>query len=93
MKLLVSVLSHFFTFKYTQNIEYRYSCPSPGKSEEDHQESGNRLTKSLAYLIRDYSFDVWVYFDACFFIRLLLGNLLYTEQLPCFHESQRIVKV
>lgn len=38
----------------------------PWEIRKDHQDPGNRLTKSPAYLIRDYSFDVWVDFDACF---------------------------
>lgn len=41
--------------------------PEPWEIRKDHQDLSNRLTKSPAYLIRDYSFDVWVDFDACFF--------------------------
>lgn len=42
--------------------------PEPWEIRKDRQDPGNRLTKSPAYLIRDYSFDVWVDFDAWFFL-------------------------
>lgn len=40
--------------------------PEPWEFRKDHQDLSNRLKKSPAYIIRDYSFDVWVDFEVCF---------------------------
>jgi len=46
--------------------------PEPWKIRKDHQDPGNRLTKSPAYLNGDYSSDVYIDFDACFFYQVTL---------------------
>lgn len=58
--------------------------PEPWEIRKDHQDPANRPTKSPAYLIRDYSFDVgWADFDACVVVGFVVGFFfLDTEQLP-----------
>lgn len=58
--------------------------PEPWEIRKDHQDPANRLTKSPAYLIRDYSFDVWVDFDACFLSGYSWVTLYLLKNFPVF---------
>lgn len=58
--------------------------PELREIRKDHQDLSNRLKKSPAYLIRDYSFDVWVDFEACFLSGYSWVTLCIQNNFPAF---------
>lgn len=58
--------------------------PEPWEFRKDHQDLSNRLKKSSAYLIRDYSFDVWVDCEACFLSGYSWVTLFIQNNFPAF---------